>query len=133
MGLQAYQKPPSPIPLFNSSADEGKSRYEKPAVFYSARRKRDLQKCKTMPLLILENVIIFHKNVLFMLTCNGFFLFFNELTNKDFDICQFSFLVLKISLAKTHINKTSLGSSIIFKRVKSPKVKKSENHWVKTF
>lgn len=46
------------------------SRCENPVVFYQAGHKRDLQKCKVMPLFslyiifVLGNIVIFHKNML---------------------------------------------------------------------
>lgn len=38
-----------------------------------------------------------------------------------------------MSVAITHINKSSLGASIIFEYKYSPEIKKSENHWLRTF
>ena len=57
------------------ATDWCRSQYESPAVFYSAKHERDVQRCKTMRLYILrilEYIFNFHCKYVIYVTCNHF-------------------------------------------------------------
>ena len=73
---------PSSVQYFSRSymtyviaTDWCRSQYESPAVFYSAKHERDVQRCKTMRLYILhilEYILNFHCKYVIYVTCNDF-------------------------------------------------------------